>query len=114
VLHESWIVRRDGDDDRAGVMISEVAVPLARQSDLRPSLPSGRGGELSEERSWTKRDGEPSVMRCGAQRPDVNVELVSQNSKRLFEAKAAGRDRCIHVDLATQTKSIINVVAHHA
>ena len=46
------------------------------------SFSSGRGGELSDERSRAERCGEAPVMRCGAQRPHMHVEFVGQNLKR--------------------------------
>jgi len=38
---------------------------------------------------------------------DPNTALASVDSL-LYEAKAAGRDRCVHVDLMTQTKTMVS------
>lgn len=56
------------------------AIPLGHE--LCAGLASGGRGELSEERSWGERRREATVMSCSAQRPHMNVELVSQNLKR--------------------------------
>ena len=38
---------------------------------------------------------------------DPNTALASVDLL-LYEAKAAGRDRCVHVDLITQTKTMVS------
>ena len=78
------VVRRHGHaaNRHRTASTTSIGSSIPRGHEPCPRLSRGGRNKLPEIRSRSERRSEASVVRCGAQRPHVHVEFVSQDLKR--------------------------------